>query len=126
MSTLGLHLLPNRCIHGFDLKTQHPHLCSCAGQQLKDRGQAITSAADEWQVFTAAVRKVAAEHGGEVDWTHVRPLIRGRVEPKHVGQFVKRARRGGLLIEVTHRRSEDHIGKNAGRLEPLYRIGEAA
>ena len=94
---------------------------------LRDAGQSAASQApDEWAVLVAAVNKVAAEHDGEVDWTHVRPIIRGRIEPKHVGTLVRRARREGLLIEDHFDRSEDVVGKNAGRMEPKYRIGTTA
>ena len=94
----------------------------------RDAGQSAASQAhpDEWAVLVAAVNKVAAEHDGEVDWTHVRPIIRGRIEPKHVGTLVRRARREGLLIEDHFDRSEDVVGKNAGRMEPKYRIGTTA
>ena len=93
----------------------------------RDAGQSAASQApDEWAVLVAAVSKVAAEHDGEVDWTHVRPIIRGRIEPKHVGTLVRRARREGLLIEDHFDRSEDVVGKNAGRMEPKYRIGTTA
>ena len=95
--------------------------------RLRDAGQSAASQApDEWAVLVAAVNKVAAEHDGEVDWTHVRPIIRGRIEPKHVGTLVRRARREGLLIEDHFHRSEDVVGKNAGRMEPKYRIGTTA
>lgn len=81
----------------------------------------------EWDVMVSALRTVAAEHNGTVDWTHVRPLIKGRIQHKHVGQLTKRAKRLGLIAECEIRRSRDFAGKNAGRPEPVYKWkGQAA
>ena len=53
---------PGRCVHGYDIKTQHPQLCPCAGLAAKDRGQAVASAAhpDERSRVEAAIRQLAA------------------------------------------------------------------
>jgi hypothetical protein len=115
MTTLGLDRLPGRCPSGYDLRTQHgpaAYQCSC------------DAADDEWSVFVAAVRS-SARADGSVHQCDVRPLIRGRIEPKHIGQMWKRARRERLLVEVGHERSDDEPGKNAGRMEPYYELRAA-
>lgn len=98
---------PDRCAQGY-AEVQHPALCTC------DYG--------EWDRFVRVLRTVAAEHDGTVDWTHVRPLLRGRIYHKHIGQLTGRAKRAGLLIEAGVHRSRDELGKNAGRYEPVYRL----
>lgn len=101
--------------------------CSRKSLAPKSKHLRVANSKDaEWELFVAAVRRVAAEHDGVVDWTHVRPLLRGRIEHKHIGLLVRQAKSRGLLVEVDHRRSEDWVGKNAGRIEPRYRIGSAA
>lgn len=53
---------PGRCVHGYDIKTQHPQLCPCAGLAAKDHGQAVASAAhpDDRSRVEAAIRQLAA------------------------------------------------------------------
>lgn len=114
MSTLGLHLLPGRCSEGFDIATQHPDLCACpAGTQTS-----------EWALFKVALASAARD--GRVHQADVRPLIRGRIQHKHIGTLYRRARSEGLLVEVDHERSDDVSGRNAGRLEPVYELRSAA
>lgn len=81
-------------------------------------------AVDEWATFTAALRQASV--GGVVHQSAVRPIIRGRIEPKHIGRCYSRAKREGLLVEIGHDESNDQIGKNAGRLEPRYELRSAA
>lgn len=52
----------DRCRHGFDLRTQHPDLCACKGERLRDVGQAIATAAhpDDRAKVEAAIRRLAA------------------------------------------------------------------
>ena len=102
---------PGRCAFGFAIVEQHPALCQCTD-------------ADEWAVFTAAL--VSAAKDGRVHQADVRPHIRGRIEPKHIGTLYRRARAEGLIREVDHERSDDIAGKNAGRLEPVYELRGAA
>lgn len=75
MTTLGLAHLPGRCVHGFDIATQHPQLCPCAGVQLRDRGQSIASAAhpDDRTRVEAAIRQLAAT-GKPFSANDARPL----------------------------------------------------
>ena len=121
------HFLTHSSVGWLSEHARRLHVEISAHTATRDAGQSAASQApDEWAVLVAAVSKVAAEHDGEVDWTHVRPIIRGRIEPKHVGTLVRRARREGLLIEDHFDRSEDAVGKNAGRMEPKYRIGTTA
>lgn len=103
--------LPGRCDNGFHIATQHPALCKCG--------------AGEWSVFVAALRTAAAD--GVVHQSAVRPLIRGRVLPKHVGQMYRRAKTEGLLVDTGDREpSNDVAGRNTDKLDRIYRLGATA
>lgn len=107
-ATLGLERLANRCSLGFHA-AQHPEFCAC-----HEMG--------EWAIFTAAIRK-AARPGGEIHQCDVRPLIRGRVEPKHIGQMWRRARAEGLVRDTGEReQSNDAAGRNTDKLDRIYRL----
>lgn len=115
MSTLGLEKLPGRCVHGF-APEQHNTFCACT-----------TGPASEWSVFTTAIRAAAASSAdGLVHQRDVRPRVRGRIEPKHIGRCYTRAIQEGLLVRAGHEESDDVAGKNAGRLEPRYELRTAA
>lgn len=79
------------------------------------------SVAFEFADFLSVVRSVAAAHGGEVDQNHVRPQIRGRVAPKRIGSFYRRACLDGVLAVDGYSISDDHEGRNAGRPMRRYR-----
>lgn len=79
---------------------------------------------DVWALFVAALHQAA--RGGVVRQNDVRPLIRGRINPKTIGRLYSRAKREGLLVEAGFDESRDHEGKNAGRLEPKYELRDAA
>jgi hypothetical protein len=94
-------------------------VCSdCECRRLQPR------ASSEWAIFRAALREAATN--GVVHQAAVRPLVRGRIKPERIGGLYRRARAEGLLIEVGHERSDDHVGKNAGRMEPRYELAGAA
>lgn len=97
----------DRCDHGY-APEQHPAICGCG-----------TGPASEWALFTAALRE-AVRDDGSVHQRDVRPRIRGRIEPKHIGQLWRKARDEGLVREAGHERSDDAAGRNAGRMEPYY------
>lgn len=107
-----LATLPGRCDQGF-APVQHPQLCSCG------------HAPDEWTIFRRALTTVAREHDGVIHQSDVRPVIRGHIEHKHIGGFYTRAKAEGLIHQDGHDTSDDRAGKNAGRLEPRYRLGPA-
>jgi hypothetical protein len=112
--------LPGRCQGcGFHIATQG---CACAGGRLKFEQQA--NAGDEWGIFVAALREAVRD--GEVHQRDMRPLIRGRIEPKHIGLFYRRAKRDGLLIEVRREQSNDEQGGNTNKWEPIYELRAAA
>lgn len=80
----------------------------------------------EWSVFAAAVRKVARADG-TVHQSDVRPLIRGKVAPKSVGQMYRRAKSEGLLRDTGEREpSNDARGRNLDKLDRIYSLGRAA
>lgn len=97
---------PDRCSHGFAL-VHHPSFCNC-------------SEMGEWAIFVAALRK-ARRDDGTVHQADMRPLIRGRIEPKSIGQQYKRAIREGLISEVAREKSNDEIGRNTNKWEPIYK-----
>lgn len=78
---------------------------------------------EEWPTFVAALRSAAVH--GVVHQSAVRPLIRGRIEPKHIGILYRRAKAEELLVEIGHERSDDAPGRNSGRMEPTYRLTAA-
>ncbi len=79
----------------------------------------------EWALFVAAIRQ-AADADGTVSQTRVRPLIRGRIQPKHIGSCYRRATASGLLVEVGREDSTDVAGRNADKLQRVYRLGAVA
>lgn len=114
MNTATLTTYPGRCpTCAFHIKLQgHGPECS------------PTAPTDEYAIFKAAVMSAAVN--GVVHQAAVRPIIRGRIEPNRIGGCYRRARAEGLLVEIDHERSDDHIGKNAGRMEPRYELRSAA
>lgn len=110
--TTSLAALPNRCSHGWAPEQRPLHDCP------------EFAPADEWSIFTAALRQAAVN--GVVHQDKVRPLIKGRVFHKHVGQFYARARREGLLTLLTEEQSKDHAGRNTHHKSPVYELRSAA
>lgn len=112
MNTLGLERLPNRCPQGFAL-AHHPAFCAC-------------SEMGEWSVFVAAIR-TATRPDGSVHQCDVRPLIRNRIAPKHIGGLYRRAKAEGLLDDTgTREPSNDEAGRNTDKLDRIYALGAAA
>lgn len=79
----------------------------------------------EWQTFLDAISHVAYAHAGQVDQNDVRPLIRGRIAPKRIGAFYRRACLEGRIYADGWSVSEDHEGRNAGRPMRKYRRAAA-
>lgn len=80
---------------------------------------------DEWSLFVAAL-KSSVRSDGTVHQSDVRPKIRGRIHPKHIGQFYARARRDGLIRELRREQSGDVAGRNTNKWEPVYELSSAA
>jgi hypothetical protein len=79
----------------------------------------------EWAIFTAALRQVAVD--GIVHQSAMRRLIRGRIEPKHVGTFYRRAKAEGLIRDTGEREpSDDAAGRNSDKLDRIYALAVAA
>jgi hypothetical protein len=112
-TTLGLEVLPDRCEHGF-APVHHPDFCNCA-----DMG--------EWAIFVRALR-AAVRDDSTIHQGDVRPLIRGRIEPKHIGQLYRRARDGGLIRDTRRKEpSNDTAGRNTDKESRIYEwTGRAA
>lgn len=84
------------------------------------------AAADEYAIFVAAVRS-SRRADGTVHQGDVRPLLRGRVAPKHIGTLYRRAKAEGLLRDTGEREpSNDFAGRNADKLDRIYAYGAAA
>ncbi len=99
--------LPNRCEHGFHASQSQFHDCA-------------TGAPDEWSIFRAALRK-AVRDDGSIHQCDVRPIIRGRIAPKHIGQLWRRARSEGLVRDTRLReQSNDIAGRIADKLDRVY------
>ncbi len=99
----------SRCACGFHVATQG---CHCPTADDRD-----------WLIFVNAARKV--EKAGRVHQCDMRPLLRGALDPKSIGRQYARAKREGLLIEREPERSNDEVGRNAGRWEPTYELAAA-
>jgi hypothetical protein len=107
----------DRCEHGY-AQVQHPIFCPCPG--------ASVGGGDEWSIFVAALR-AAVRSDGTVHQSDVRPHIRGRIEPKHIGQLWRRARSSGLVRDTGEREpSDDVAGRNADKLDRIYALRAAA
>lgn len=94
--------------------------CACGYHE----SQGCHCPGSEWEIFLTAIR--TAELGGLVHQSDVRPLIRGRINPNSIGACYRRARTECLLVEVDHERSDDVLGRNSHRLEPVYRLAGAS
>lgn len=102
---------PDRCSLGF-AAAHHPTFCNCS-----DMG--------EWVVFTTALRS-AARPDGTVHQCDVRPKIRGRIAPKHIGPMWRRARSEGLVRDTGEREpSNDSAGRNTDKLDRIYELRAA-
>ena len=73
-------------------------------------------------MFKAAVAK-AVRDDGTLHQSDMRRLIRGRIEPKSIGGFYRRARTSGLLRDTGRREpSDDTAGRNADKLDRIYEV----
>jgi hypothetical protein len=82
--------------------------------------KADISKVDEWSVFTKAL-VAAVRLDGTIHQSDVRPAIRGRIEPKHVGQLYRRARSLRLIRDTGQvEPSSDVAGRNADKLSRIY------
>lgn len=115
MTTLAERLATysDRCRYGFSIEHHHPLYCEC-------------TEGSEWAVFVAALKQ-ARKPDGSVHVNDVRPLIKGRITSKHIGQLWQKARREYLLKLIGHEDSTDVAGKNADKIARVYRwIGAAS
>ena len=76
----------------------------------------------EWADFTTALTAAADTHG-RVSQNDVRPLIRGRVAPRRIGPFYRRACLAGLLAwRGEWAVSDDTEGRNGGKPCRVYEV----
>lgn len=106
---LGLAHAPGRCAHGYAAE-QHPHFCACS----------TPGVSDEHSTFVAALR-TARREDGTVHVNDVRPLVRGRIAPKHIGTLWRRAVAERLITFVGWEDSTDAVGRNADKKSRVYR-----
>lgn len=79
----------------------------------------------EWALFKVALAEAA--RGGVVHQSAVRPIIRGRIEPKHIGALYRRAKAEGLIRDTGEREpSNDVAGRNTDKLDRIYALRGAA
>lgn len=110
-----------RCEHGYHLATQGCVVCV----PVAPLGMVTPT---EWAVFVAAVKAVARPDR-TVHQCDMRPLIRGRIEHKHIAQCYRTAKSKvvGLLVDTKEREeSDDAIGRNTDKLDRIYSLGRAA
>ena len=103
--------------------------CHMAEIKASRRGlRSVVVAGDEWSIFTDALRHAAAVSAdGRVHQRDVRPRVRGRVQPKHIGQFYRRAKDEQLLVDTGEREpSNDTAGRNTDKLDRIYLLRGAA
>lgn len=94
-----------------------PDRCSGCGYHPPTQG--CRCPGSDREIFRRALRQ-AVRPDGTVHACDVRPLVRDRIEPKHIATQWRTARQDGLIEEIGHERSDDTRGKNAGRMEPYY------
>jgi hypothetical protein len=106
MTTLGLDRLPGRCSGcGFHVETQG---CRCEGS--------------EWAIFRAALL-ASVDATGLIHQSAMRPKIRGRIHPRHIGTCYRRAKAEGLIVDTGEREpSNDVAGRNGDKLDRVYRL----
>ena len=101
--------------------------CECARRALHAmrKGTRPVTVTDEWAIFRHALVSAACEDG-TIHQRDVRPLIRGKVAPKSIGTYYRRAKAEGLIADTGEREpSTDVLGKNADKLSRVYRLGGA-
>jgi hypothetical protein len=103
-----------------------PDRCSDCGHHPPTQGHGadcapLDSREAEWLLFVTALQQVVG-HDGLVHQHDVRPLIRGRVHPKHIGQLYARAKRERLLVQVDKEPSTDAAGRNTHHDSPIYQL----
>lgn len=114
--TAWLACQPGRCAHGFAANQGCPD-CTPVAPVI---------GAGEWPLFVSVVRRVARVDG-TVHQGDVRPLIRGRIAPKHIGSLYRRARSEGLLVDTGELEpSNDTAGRNSDKVSRIYKLGAAA
>lgn len=82
---------------------------------LADDGSVLPSKAEQWLIYVAALRTVAAMNGGRIPANHLRPAVRGLVAAPRIGAFARRARLEGLIADAGWSISDDTEGGNAGK-----------
>ena len=106
---------------------------SCAIKALRASRRPPASVATTleaaYPIFLAVLAEVGV--GGVVHQRDVRPRVRGRMESHLVGRCYSRAKADRILTEISRERSNDVIGRNTNKDEPVYayspaRIGAAA
>lgn len=98
----------------------------CAGCGYHQPTQGCHCEGGEWRTFHEAIRAVA-EPDGTVHQSAMRRLIRGRIEPRHIGTLYRKAKAEGLLVDTGAREpSDDVAGRNSDKLDRIYALGRAA
>ena len=106
---------------------QRSDRCSDCGHHVPTQGHGTTCAdLTEWTIFRTAVKQ-AVRPDGTVHQAEMRPLIRGRIQPKSIGRLYRRAKAEGLLSDTGIREpSNDDVGRNTDKLDRIYSLRSAA
>jgi hypothetical protein len=99
----------------------HPGRCQSCGYHVPTQG--CRCPGGDWVVFRDALLAVADKQG-VIHQSAMRRLIRGRVPSKSIGQFYRRAKSEGLIVDTGEREpSDDVAGRNSDKLDRVYRVG---
>lgn len=128
--------VPGRCPHGFHPAQRHSctqtpspaHVAAVADRLVTgqpwaaNRPRVNAGEGSEWTFFISVIRKVTRADG-TLHQGDVRPLIRGRIPAKHIGQLWKRARNDGLIVDTGEwERSTDVEGRNGDKRCRVYAL----
>ena len=107
-----------------------PDRCDDCGHHPPTQGHGkdcapVDSREAEWRLFLEVLDQ-SAGIDGLVHQDAIRPHLRGRVHPKHIGQLYARAKRQGLLVQVGKEPSTDAAGRNTHHDSPIYELRKAA
>lgn len=105
MSTLGLDRFSDRCAHGY-ATAQHPQLCSCAGEALKEQAIAAVDAScdpDVRAMVDEEIRRAAAS-GQVFSSNSIRGFLPDDVGPLMGARFLAAAK-AGLIVRVGYESS---------------------
>lgn len=120
----GLTLTESRSAHLDHWLKSRADRCSGCGSHVETQGCQCDT--DEWAIFVAALRS-SVDSDGLIHQSSMRPKIRGRIAPKSIGTFYRKAKDARLIVDTGDREpSDDVAGRNADKLDRIYRLVAAS